>query len=209
MTHRPIVYSACDKQRDGHVAITSTLHVSALWSQLDVWRQVSEYLTSAESDGEITGDAFQLNAWVKVVLWLRVQMYLRVDDNSKRLHDCKTYYDKSAFSYYVRWQRGTARTRAAIDRPATVKFFAAVAHAKTDRQRDKQTDRRTDRLADGRPTDAETRHGTGSLGHRVNGSFGSSFTSGSLGHRVIILTRCETRVFPVFEKMPKMQNVHL
>jgi len=27
--------------------------------------------------------------------------------------------------------------------------------------------------------------------------------------RVIILTRCETRVFPVFEKMPKMQNVHL
>ena len=44
------------------------------------------------------------------------------------------------------------------------------------------------------------RHGTGSLGHRVNGSFGSSFTSGSPGHRVIILTRCETRVFPVFEK---------
>ena len=26
------------------------------------------------------------------------------------------------------------------------------------------------------------RHGTGSLGHRVNGSFGSSFTSGSPGH---------------------------
>jgi len=26
-----------------------------------------------------------------------------------------------------------------------------------------------------------TRHGTGSLGHRVNGSFGSSFTSGSPG----------------------------
>ena len=25
----------------------------------------------------------------------------------------------------------------------------------------------------------------------------------------IILTRCETRVFLVFEKMPKMQNVHL
>jgi len=24
-----------------------------------------------------------------------------------------------------------------------------------------------------------------------------------------LLTRCETRVFPVFEKMPKMQNVHL
>ena len=44
------------------------------------------------------------------------------------------------------------------------------------------------------------RHGTGPLGHRVNGSFGSSFTSGSPSHRVIILTRCETRVFPVFEK---------
>ena len=27
-----------------------------------------------------------------------------------------------------------------------------------------------------------TRHGTGSLGHRVNGSFGSSFKSGSPGH---------------------------
>jgi len=27
----------------------------------------------------------------------------------------------------------------------------------------------------------DTRHGTGSLGHRVNGSFGSSFTSGSPG----------------------------
>ena len=27
-----------------------------------------------------------------------------------------------------------------------------------------------------------SRHGTGSLGHRVNGSFGSSFTSGSPGH---------------------------
>ena len=48
--------------------------------------------------------------------------------------------------------------------------------------------------------DVNTRHGTASLGHRVNGSFGSSFTSGSQGHRVIILTRCETRVFPVFEK---------
>ena len=28
----------------------------------------------------------------------------------------------------------------------------------------------------------DSRHGTGSLGHRVNGSFGSSFTSGSPGH---------------------------
>ena len=30
--------------------------------------------------------------------------------------------------------------------------------------------------------DVDTRHGTGSLGHRVNGSFGSSFTSGTPGH---------------------------
>ena len=28
-----------------------------------------------------------------------------------------------------------------------------------------------------------SRHGTGSLGHRVNGSFGSAFTSGLPGHR--------------------------
>jgi len=50
------------------------------------------------------------------------------------------------------------------------------------------------------------RHGTGSLGHRVNGSFRSSFTSGSPGHRVI-LTRCE--FFRFSKKMSKMQNVHL
>jgi len=31
-------------------------------------------------------------------------------------------------------------------------------------------------------THAPTRHGTGSLGHRVNGPFGSSFTSESPGH---------------------------
>jgi len=43
---------------------------------------------------------------------------------------------------------------------------------------------------------------TGSLGHRVNESFWVIFY-------VIILTRCETRVFPVFDKMPKMQNAHL
>jgi len=30
------------------------------------------------------------------------------------------------------------------------------------------------------------RHATGSLGHRVSGSFGSSFTSGSPGYRVIV-----------------------
>jgi len=41
----------------------------------------------------------------------------------------------------------------------------------------------------------DRRHGTGSLGHRVNGSFGLSFTS---GYRVVILTRWETRVLPVF-----------
>jgi len=39
---------------------------------------------------------------------------------------------------------------------------------------------------------------TGSMGHLSRP-----------GHRVIILIRCETWVFPVFEKMPKMQNVQL
>ena len=43
------------------------------------------------------------------------------------------------------------------------------------------------------------------LGHWVTGSMGRM----GPGHRVIILTRYVTRVFPVFEKMPKMQNVHL
>ena len=47
------------------------------------------------------------------------------------------------------------------------------------------------------------------LGHWVTGSMGYLGHLSRLGHRVIILTRCETRVFPVFEKMPKMQNVHL
>jgi len=50
-----------------------------------------------------------------------------------------------------------------------------------------------------------SRHGTGSLGHRDNGSFGSSPISGTTGHQVIILTRCETRVFPVFEGKPKVK----
>jgi len=44
------------------------------------------------------------------------------------------------------------------------------------------------------------------LGHWVTGSMGHLSRQ---GHRVIILTRCETRVLTVFEKMPKMQNVHL
>ena len=51
-----------------------------------------------------------------------------------------------------------------------------------------------------------TRHWTGSLGHRVNGSSGSSFTSGSAGHRAIILTRCETEFFPFSKKCPKCKT---
>ena len=47
------------------------------------------------------------------------------------------------------------------------------------------------------------------LGHWVTGSMGHLGQLLRPGHRVIILTRCETRVFPVFEKMSKMQNVHL
>jgi len=47
------------------------------------------------------------------------------------------------------------------------------------------------------------------LGHWVTGSVGHLGHLSRPGHRVIILTRRETRVFPVFEKMPKMQNVHL
>jgi len=39
---------------------------------------------------------------------------------------------------------------------------------------------------------ASTRHGTGSLGHRV-----------------IILTRCETRVFPVFEKKAQDKDIKI
>jgi len=44
------------------------------------------------------------------------------------------------------------------------------------------------------------------LGHWVTGSMGHLSRP---GHRVIILTQYETQVFLVFEKMPKMQNVHL
>jgi len=47
------------------------------------------------------------------------------------------------------------------------------------------------------------------LGHWVTGSMGHLGHLSRPGHRVIILTRYETRVFPVFEKMSKMQNVHL
>ena len=55
------------------------------------------------------------------------------------------------------------------------------------------------------------RVGTGSPGHRVNGSFGSSVSAGSPGHRVIIVTRHETRIFsnfPIFEQMLKMHSLH-
>jgi len=47
------------------------------------------------------------------------------------------------------------------------------------------------------------------LGYWVTGLVGHLGHLSRPGHRVIILTRCETRVFPVFEKVPKMQNVHL
>jgi len=47
------------------------------------------------------------------------------------------------------------------------------------------------------------------LGHWVTGSVGHLGHLARPGHRVIILTRCETRVFPVCEKMSKVQNVHL
>ena len=47
------------------------------------------------------------------------------------------------------------------------------------------------------------------LGHWVTGSMGHLGHLSRPGHRVIILTRCETRVFPVFEKNAQMQNVHL
>jgi len=45
------------------------------------------------------------------------------------------------------------------------------------------------------------------LGHWVTGSMGHLGHLSRPGHRVIILT--QTRAFPVFEKMPKTQNVHL
>jgi len=38
------------------------------------------------------------------------------------------------------------------------------------------------------------------LGHWVTGSMGHLGYFSRPGHRVIILTRCETRVFPVFKK---------
>ena len=47
------------------------------------------------------------------------------------------------------------------------------------------------------------RHGTGSLGHRVNGSFGHLSRP---GHRVIILTRCETQLFRFSKKCPKCKT---
>ena len=43
------------------------------------------------------------------------------------------------------------------------------------------------------------------LGHWATGSMGHLGHVSRPGHRVIILTRCETRVFPVFEKLPKIK----
>jgi len=51
----------------------------------------------------------------------------------------------------------------------------------------------------GRWTDME-------LGHWVTGSMGHLGRLSRPGHRVITLTRCETRVFPVFEKCPKCKT---
>ena len=47
------------------------------------------------------------------------------------------------------------------------------------------------------------------LGHWVTGSMVHLGHLSRPDHRVIILTRCQTRVFPVFEKMPKMQKGNL
>jgi len=47
------------------------------------------------------------------------------------------------------------------------------------------------------------------LGHWVTGSMGHLSHLSRPGHRVIILTRCDTRVFSVFEKMPKMMQILL
>jgi len=46
------------------------------------------------------------------------------------------------------------------------------------------------------------------LGHWVKGSMGHFGHLLRPGHRVIILTRCETRVFPVFEKCPKCIKIN-
>ena len=56
----------------------------------------------------------------------------------------------------------------------------------------------------------EIKHGTGSFGHRFNGSFGSSFTSGSPGHNFDpVWGGLRPEFFSILEKMPKMQNVQL
>ena len=46
------------------------------------------------------------------------------------------------------------------------------------------------------------------LGHWVTGSMGHLDHLSRPGHRVIILTRCETRVFPVFEKSPRYKDIY-
>ena len=53
----------------------------------------------------------------------------------------------------------------------------------------------------------DTRRGTGSLGHRVNESFGSSFTSGSPGQRVINLTQYMRPEFSRFSKKAQDKDI--
>ena len=47
------------------------------------------------------------------------------------------------------------------------------------------------------------------LGHWVTGSVGHSGHLSRPGHRVIILTRCETRVFPVSEKKAQDKGIKI
>ena len=47
------------------------------------------------------------------------------------------------------------------------------------------------------------------LGHWVTGSVGHLGHLSRLGHRVIILTWCETRVFPVFERKAQDKDIKI
>ena len=47
------------------------------------------------------------------------------------------------------------------------------------------------------------------LGHWVTGSMGHLGHLSRPGHRVIILTRCTTRVFPVFEKKAQDKDIKI
>ena len=70
-----------------------------------------------------------------------------------------------------------------MDSSSSSKYMDTRAAAEDWGPREVEMDRRTSstsaNLTDEKQGD---RHGTGSLGHRVNRSFGSSFTSGSPGH---------------------------